>query len=285
MRHCLYLIALLAALALPAQAEERLFYQPLNADAALDQAQWRQIWQASAAQGVRTLIVQWSAYGSDTFGGPGGWLERSLQQAHDAGLRLIVGLYMDPAYYRRLEELDGPGLETYWQYQLGRSLTQQRLLRRDWKLPVAGWYLPLELDDLHFLDEGRRQTLRRQLKDFAGQLDAPLQLSAFSAGKLAPAVYAAWLQDLTGLGIQVWWQDGSGTAALSPLARQAYAGALPCAVGIVQEAFRQTSAPGQPFRAEPAALQAAPGCHALAVFELRYRPWAGILRTPAAPAP
>lgn len=278
MRRLLFVLVLLCSFAGTVRADQSLFYQPLNADAALSQEQWKQLWQTTARQGVHTLIVQWTAYGTDDFGGPHGWLAQSLKQAHESGLQLVLGLYMDPAYYQRLTELDGPGLESYWQYQLGRSLTQQRILRRDWQLPLSAWYMPMELDDLHFLDAGRRQSLQRQLKDFTGKLDAPLQLSAFSAGKLAPAVYAAWLQDIASLGVQVWWQDGAGTGSLATPVRAAYAGALPCRIGVVDEAFRQTSKPGQAFRAEPATPQSiGSACHPRALFELRYRPWAAVL--------
>ncbi|WP_236171047.1 DUF4434 family protein [Pseudomonas pseudonitroreducens] len=273
MRRLLITLALLFS-TLAAQADDRLFYQPLNVDASLSDAQWQQIWRASAAQGAKTLIVQWTAYGDSDFGGASGWLARSLKSAHDNGLQLVLGLYMDPAYYQRQSELDTPGLEAYWQHQLGRSLAQQRQLDQQWKLPVAAWYLPMELDDWHFQAVERRQVLQRQLKDFAGQLKAPLQLSAFSGGKLAPQVYGDWLGQIAGLGVQVWWQDGAGTGALPERVRQAYAAALPCPVGIVREAFRQTSAAGQTFRAEPAApSSASTGCHASAVFEVRYRPW------------
>lgn len=273
MRRLLITLALLFTV-LSVQADDRLFYQPLNVDASLSEGQWQQIWRASAAQGARTLIVQWTAYGDSSFGGPNGWLERSLKSAHDAGLQLVLGLYMDPAYYQRQSELDTPGLEAYWQHQLGRSLAQQRLLREQWKLPVAAWYLPMELDDWHFQASERRQALQSQLKDFAGQLAGPLQLSAFTGGKLAPQVYGSWLGDIAGLGIQVWWQDGAGTGTLPPRVREAYAAALPCTVGIVREAFRQTSTAGQPFRAEPATpASASTGCHTSAVFEVRYRPW------------
>nr|BFD42760.1 hypothetical protein FFPRI1PSEUD_42590 [Pseudomonas sp. FFPRI_1] len=261
-------------LQLTTHAEERLFYQPLNSDAALSREQWREIWQASARHGVKTLIVQWTAYGDSNFGNAHGWLADSLRQARDQGLQLVLGLYMDPAYYQRIEQLDSAGLETYWQAQLASSLDRQRKLREDWKLPVSGWYLPMELDDLHFQAADRRTTLHRQLKDFARQLDAPLHLSAFSAGHLAPQVNAAWLGELASAGLQLWWQDGAGTGRLAPLVRDTYASALPCSVGIVHEAFRQTSAAGQPFHAEPAAPDARPGgCHASAVFSLRYRPW------------
>ena len=136
----------------------------------------------------------------------------------------------------------------------------------------------MELDDLHFRQAERRAALFSQLQAFNRQLDKPLHISAFSAGKLAPRVNGAWLDQLAGLGVTVWWQDGTGTGRLPALVRQGYEQALPCRVGVVREAFRQVSAPGQPFRAEPAEPQLGGGCHAEAVFDLRYRPWArGIL--------
>jgi hypothetical protein len=261
-----------------AKADERVFYQPLNVDAGLTQAQWQKVWQDTAKQGTRTVIVQWTAYGDSDFGGANGWLANSLKLAQRQGLQLVLGLAMDPAYYKRIDELDSAGLGAYWQAQLGQSLAQQQKLRQDWKLPVSGWYLPLELDDLHFLPADRRATLARQLKDFAAKLNAPLHVSAFSAGKLAPAVNAQWLGELTVAGAQVWWQDGAGTGRLSPLVRNSYASALPCSVGIVREAFRQVSREGEPFRAEPASPDAtSTGCHHNAVFSLRYRPWGSVI--------
>ncbi|BCX67907.1 DUF4434 family protein [Pseudomonas izuensis] len=259
-------------------ADERIFYQPLNVDASLSQTQWLQIWQNTARQGTHTVIVQWTAYGDSDFGGANGWLADSLRLAQAQGLKLVLGLYMDPAYYQRIDELDSAGLATYWQSQLGRSLAQRQKLRKDWKLMVTGWYVPMELDDLHFLAADRRQALQRQLKDFAGQLDAPLHVSAFSAGKLAPRVNGQWLAGLADQGIQVWWQDGAGTGRLPALVRDGYAGALPCSVGIVQEAFRQISAAGKAFGAEPANPdKASMGCHPTAVFSLRYRPWGKVI--------
>ncbi|WP_166225498.1 DUF4434 family protein [Pseudomonas atagonensis] len=261
-----------------ARADERVFYQPLNVDATLSHAQWQKVWQDTAKQGTRTVIVQWTAYGDAQFGGANGWLANSLRQARQQGLQLVLGLKMDPAYYQRIDELDTSGLAMYWQAQLGRSLAQQQKLRKEWKLPVSGWYLPLELDDLHFLAADRRATLQRQLKDFAGKLDAPLHVSVFSTGKLAPAVNAQWLAEMSTVGVQVWWQDGAGTGRLAPLVRNGYASALPCSVGIVREAFRQVSSEGQPFRAEPAAPDASQtGCHPGATFSLRYRPWGRVI--------
>ncbi|GLO15101.1 hypothetical protein PPUJ20028_36850 [Pseudomonas putida] len=264
----------LLALCLPATADQRLFYQPLNRDADITPAQWQQLWHATVAQGGKTLIVQWSAYGDSDFGGAQGWLANSLRSAHAQGLQLVLGLYMDPAYYQRLDELDGEGLSSYWKAQLGRSLSQYQQLRHAWQLPVDGWYLPMELDDQHFREAGRRDALFSQLQAFNRQLDKPLHISAFSVGKLSPSINAAWLEQLAGLGLTVWWQDGIGTGRLPAMVRQGYEQALPCRVGVVREAFRQVSGPGQAFRAEPAEPKLGSGCHAEAVFALRYRPWA-----------
>lgn len=276
MRRFLLILCLLMS-AFATQADERIFYQPLNVDASLSETQWRRIWQDTVKQGAHTLIVQWTAYGDSDFGGATGWLANSLKLAREQGLDLVLGLNMDPAYYQRIDELDSAGLASYWQAQLGQSLAQQQKLRKDWKLPVNGWYLPMELDDLHFQAPDRRQTLQRQLKDLAGKLDAPLHISVFSVGKLAPQVNARWLGELAGAGIQVWWQDGAGTGRLPPLVRNGYVNALPCSIGIVQEAFRQVSAAGQPFRAVPAPLQTSQSCHPKAVFSLRYRPWGSVI--------
>ncbi|TFY93022.1 DUF4434 family protein [Pseudomonas nabeulensis] len=265
---CLLMVAVQAAFAGP-----RVFYQPLDSDAAITARQWQQVWQATANSGADTVIVQWTAYGDGAqFGGAQGWLANSLREAHAQGLKLVLGLYMDPAYYQRIQELDSAGLAAYWRAQLGRSLAQQQRVRDEWKLPVTGWYVPMELDDLHFLAIDRRTELQRQLVDLSKKLDAPLHISAFSAGKLAPAVYGNWLGELAAAGIHPWAQDGAGTGRLPPLVRNAYLGALPCSVGVVHEAFRQTSREGQPFHAEPARPALASGCHPNAVFALRYLP-------------
>lgn len=275
------LLMLLLFVCLPAMADQRVIYQPLSKDASLSAGQWRQVWRDTVAHGGRTLIVQWTRYGDERFGGADGWLANSLREAHAQGLELVVGLYLDSAYYTRISELDSGGLAAYWKAQLGESLAQQREVREHWKLPVAGWYLPMELDDLHFQASDRRDALYTQLQEFNRKLDAPLHLSAFTTGKLAPGVQASWFADLAGLDLRLWWQDGAGTGRLSPLVRQGYIAALPCQVGIIREAFRQVSHEGEAFRAVPREPAMGAGCHAEAVFALNYRPWAKVL--PSAP--
>lgn len=274
-------LLLLLLVCLPVAADQRVIYQPQSRDATLTAEQWRQLWHDTVQNGGKTLIVQWTRYGDERFGGAAGWLANSLRQAHEQGLELVLGLYLDSAYYTRINELDTAGLAAYWKSQLGDSLAQQREVREHWGLPVAGWYLPMELDDLHFQAADRRDALQGQLQEFNRKLDAPLHLSAFSTGKLSPGVQASWFAELAGLNLKLWWQDGAGTGRLPALVRQSYASALPCNVGIIREAFRQVSRKGEPFQAVPAQPVIGAGCHEQAVFALNYRPWARVL--PSAP--
>jgi len=262
---------------------ETLFYQPLNRDQGLSVEQWSQIWQRSRSQGYNRLIVQWSAFGDERFE-QNDWLLNALTEAHQQGLKLVIGLAADPTYFQTVLQ---PGwkdrLSSYWAALQRQSLNQQKRLMpllEQRQLPVAGWYLPAELSDRLFNDPGRRDNTRKQLLELAERLNRPLHISAYSHGQLSPRANATWLSSLQQAGLQVWWQDGEGIAELPPPIRTEYRDALPCPIGIVREAFRQTSAPGAPFSAVPASPQPAVPCHPNAVFELRYLPWAAPLSQP-----
>ncbi|WP_043531922.1 DUF4434 domain-containing protein [Litchfieldella xinjiangensis] len=260
---------------LTSNADGRLFYQPQSADAALNAMQWRDIWQQSRTNGVHTLIVQWTRYGEENFGGETGWLASALREAERQGIQLILGLSFDPAYYLSLP--DNHRFATYWHQQLGLALQQQEQVSEAWQLDPVGWYLPYELDDNIFRDSTTREELQNQLEGFITRLDQPLHMSAFTGGLLSPAVYAEWLLTLDEAGINLWWQDGRGTAALEPVVRQAYEAALDCRIGIIREAFRQTSGADTMFQADPTTPLKPDACHETAVFSLRYRPWAASL--------
>lgn len=260
---------------------ETVFYQPLNRDRSLNRQQWQQIWQQARARGFERVIVQWSTYGDERFE-QDDWLLTSLVEAHRQGLVLVIGLAADPSYFQTVLQ---PGwkdrFNDYWAQLQRQSLSQQQRLLprlRQLQLPVAGWYLPAELSDRLFADAPRREAIRNQLQRLAARLEQPLHISAYSSGQLSPDANGAWLQQLQDAGLQVWWQDGEGVAELPAVVRRAYRQAVPCPVGIVREAFRQTSAAGAPFKAVPAPPQPPLPCHPNAVFALQYLPWAAELR-------
>lgn len=253
---------------------DALFYQPQTSDAVVEPDQWAEIWQQSKARGFDRVIVQWTRYGDEDFGGDSGWLRSALRQAQQAGLGLVVGLYQDPDYFSRLNDV--AALSNYWEALFEQALLQQRRLLNEGVVADA-WYLPAELSDRTFNDQVRRKDLLVRLKKLIQQLQLPLQLSAYSTGQMAPAANARWMDELHGIGVRVWWQDGAGVAELPALVRMAYVEALSCGTGIVSEAFKRTSLDDEPFTAVPADHHRYPPCHPSAVFSLRYMAWGAAL--------
>lgn len=278
LRHLVLLL-----LMLPAVTQARhLFYQPQNRDAPLTQEHWDDLWTQALDGGFDTVIVQWTAHGPSSFDGPEGWLREALQSAANTGLALVLGLDYDENYYTIMfSEQDKV---YYWHHLLSRARQQQRALR-EWSLPIAGWYVPYELDDVIYQDRTLLNDIALQLRSFAEQSELPVHISAFSSGQLSPAVYARWLQTISESGLKVWWQDGAGTGRMPDEAIAAYLQNLPCAIGVVSERFRIISDATAPFQGVPADARAAVnpdpvgyGCHAEAVFSLRYLPFAERLR-------
>lgn len=260
---------LLLTLTSPTLAGDALFYQPLNVDARISQAQWQKLWSKTAEAGFSEVIVQWTRHGSSDFGGASGWLMHSLREAEAKGLRLVLGLYYDPRYYQRMGQTHQA--HEHWREWLLAGLRQQRWLTEHSGLTPAGWYIPMELDDQLYRDPGLRKALNTDLASFTKNSLLPVHISTFSAGQLSPDVYAAWLHSIPVE--QVWWQDGRGTRALPNDILDSYRAAFSCDVGIIHEAFLQTSKPNAEFSAESTTPDLRDSCHPTAVFSLRYQPW------------
>lgn len=294
----LLLLLALGLLPLRATALTGVFYQPQLRDRAVDEAAWRRLLQAVRAGGVDTLVLQWSRYG-DAFADPDGraWLASRLRAARAAGLQVVIGLAFDPAFFQRQERPDA---------ELGDYLRRLREddadLARAWQaqLPaedIAGWYLPMEVDDRRWRGPEARAALLRYLAGVHEQLGGggkPVYVTSFFTGNTAPERYQEFLQALGGSGVRLWVQDGAGTAKLGEPERRLYLQkAAGCrsgrAAGIVVEMFRQTGS-DQAFAAVP--LPAPEAARRLArrapcgrdtlFFSLRYLPAAaGVL--PVAP--
>ncbi len=253
-----------------------LFYQPQTRDAGVSQAHWQQIWDAAYQHGYRTIIVQWTRHGDEDFGGADGWLHSTLQLAETSGLSLIVGLNYDTDYYPVMEQ--GNSTIYFWHHLLSQARQQQQALLKHWQVTLTGWYLPYELDDTLFRSRDLLHGITTQLASLAATSELPVHVSAFSSGQLGPRVYADWLSMISAAGVTVWWQDGQGTGLLSAVVRDAYEQALSCDIGVVHEAFSQTSGVDEPFSAVPEHDFQTPGastdCHPRAVFSLRYLPFA-----------
>lgn len=291
-----WLAAAALLLALPsAVATTAIFYQPQLRDRDVASAQWPSVFAQVRARGFDTLVVQWTRYG-DAFGDPAGhaWLLQRVREAHAAGLHIVLGLDSDPAFFRR-QEASPAALDAYL-----RTLSRRNAeVARRWiddlgSAAIAGWYLPLEIDDRRWRDPAARRLLldhlaaeRRQLDDIARR---PVYVSSFFAGNMAPPRYAELLAEARRSGVRVWVQDGAGTGRLGAAERALYLDAAagcaqPHAQGLVYEIFRQTgedkafTASALPVAEADAALaQRAPCAGDSVFFELRYLPEMAALR-------
>ena len=94
---------------------------------------------------------------------------------------------------------------------------------------MQAWYLPAELDDLHWQQAGKRARLMATLSAIRSGLPAtlhPAGISAFFTGQSSPAQLQRWYGELQQQGWQVWVQDGAGTRALTAAQRKSYLDAL-----------------------------------------------------------
>ncbi|UXI00136.1 DUF4434 domain-containing protein [Photobacterium sp. TY1-4] len=261
------------------QPVKGVFYQPLNQDRPVSPEQWHALAQTLGRQGIDTLIIQWSHYGSETFGGPQGWLAGNLRTMMDADMQLWFGLYADPAYFREIHR----GMVSQQQY-LHRYFAAVHATYQQWqpwlnryRQHIRGLYLPLELSDYDFETPAQQAQLFDILAREVARYPSPLMISLYLAGKLSDAELSAWVLQLTTLGLQVYVQDGAGTQSLDNATRQRYLSQLPCHVGLIKEVFQQdkSSRQFQATRIEPAAyfqIRTQTSCHPTALFSLRYLP-------------
>jgi hypothetical protein len=292
---CLVLgFILLTACAHGAQATKAIFYQPQSADRKVDEARWPALFERARAQGFDTLVVQWVEYG-DAFADPAGraWLSRRLHEAHAAGLKLVIGLGSDPAFFER-QKLPTPELRPY----LRQLAEHDQRLARAWTTKlganlIAGWYLPLEIDDVRWRDADARALLVSHLREEVQALrrvaPRPVYVTSFFAGNMAPGRYADLIGALRTSGVHVWIQDGAGTGRLSRAERRLYLAPAerckdPGADGIVYELFRQTAhdrvfaaRPLGPAELKQVLAQRAPCGGDSVFFAMRYLPGMEVL--------
>lgn len=277
-------------------ASTAIVYQPQLRDRDVAQAQWPLIFMQLRAQGFDTLVVQWTEYG-DAFSDPRdhAWLLQRVREARAAGLRIVLGLSSDPAFFQR-QQVPTAGLGGYLHTLSRRDDAVARRWAGDLGVDaIDGWYLPMEIDDKRWRDPKARAPLQDYLASERRQLERiaprPVYVTSFFAGNMTPQGYAELLDAVQRTGVRAWVQDGAGTGRLGEGERKLYLDAVsPCtetrAHGIVFEIFHQTgadktfSATALPDAASNTALTQRAPCHGDSIFfELRYLPeMAGIMQ-------
>lgn len=240
-------------------------------------ADWEGLFDDFARLGLEQVVVQWSLldarafYPSEHFAAaeepPLGTI---LSLADEAGMEVFVGLAHDSDYWSRIDR-DPDLVEVYLTRLRLASLAAARELEPLVKRHESfrGWYLPEEIDDVHWLGDESRSVLVRHLRLSAEALrelvpDARVAVSGFTNAHADPATLEAfWWELLTESSVdRVLFQDGIGVGKLDPDELPLYLGAMRRAVEragaqleVVVEVFAQTAGPpidAGPFRAVPA---------------------------------
>src|SRR5581483_3927032 len=199
-----------------------------------DNAAWSaERWQASVVDadrlGIREVIVQWSMLDSVRFDRA---VDAIVAAARDHGLRVTIGVAFDAQFWSALDRSDADlarHLDKVREASL--ELAREVNARLGTDAPLAGWYLPQEIDDVHWTSPARRQLLLDFVRQIAEGLVAvrrgDVTLSGFANGQSAPNVYAAVWRDLARQGVtRVLFQDGVGAGKLAPESAAEYVAAL-----------------------------------------------------------
>ncbi|MQR01154.1 DUF4434 domain-containing protein [Glaciimonas soli] len=194
---------------------QRVFFQPWNL---LDSHAVRldgKLLHQLQLQGYSHLILQWSRRGDTEFWPDDGrgWIRQAL--VTDKSLQIIHGLYSDPNYFDILNKTDSR-LDIELAAIRDRSINEAAKLIKQSPVPIAGWYLPEEIDDLNWQTAERQQMLSTHFLKTIEQLHnlypvIPVYASVFFSGNQDPVSFAKMLEKInkeTGI---IWLiQDGLG---------------------------------------------------------------------------
>ncbi|MGD8172686.1 DUF4434 domain-containing protein [Vibrio sp. TRT 21S02] len=274
-----FLIFILSGCNQHSESPSGAFYQPLNQDKTLKQQDWLSIAKTMERYELNQVVVQWTQYGDETFGGPSGWLAQNLETLIDNDIQLWLGLYSDPNYFKRIHA----SVEQQQQY-LTRYFEELEKSYQRWKPwidqhqpKINGLYLPLELSDYDFVTQQQRDLITNVLAQQVKKYPMPLMVTLYLAANNDSDVISKWTKEIRQAGITLYIQDGAGTQSLSDEQRRDYLNSLSCETGLVREVFVQEQQSSQ-FVAKKMNKQAflklvtQQSCHSSILFSLRYFP-------------
>lgn len=213
--------------------------------------QWEALFDALATLGCREIVLQWCRYDEVDFAP---LLPRLLEASRSRRMRLLAGLPYESSWWQRISADPFQALAEVVDRARGFSVSGARHWRRH--PAFAGWYLPEEIDDDHWLAAPRRRALAGALDQLAGAL-RPLSVSGFTNRSTPPSELAAFWRELAARRrlARVFFQDGIGAGKMTFAAWPAYLEALSARLGrrleVVVEIFE--SLPSEAgFRAAPA---------------------------------
>ncbi|UCF36229.1 MAG: DUF4434 domain-containing protein [Acidobacteriota bacterium] len=238
--------------------------------------QLREIFEHCRDMGISELVIQWTVFDELAFfASEGNRTSRApvfgqlLELAAEYGISLHVGLVSDPAFWTQIQkshELTEQYLVRYRSRSKAAARELGMLLRES--PGFKGWYLTEEIDDMNWLEPGRREVLFAHLSALTGYLrqltpEMGVAISGFSNGFADPLTLGRFWQELvetTGV-TTVLFQDGVGARKLDLFSLPLYLEELQRSLANrarlipVTELFEQAAGPEGAFGAHPAGLE------------------------------
>ncbi len=268
-----------AGAASPAPRISGTFLQLLDHHQEWTTQEWNSLFEEFAAMQISKIVVQWTVsddlafFDSRAFRhGTNPPLETILGLADARGMKVSVGLWHDPGYWRNVAA-PAQATEVYLRRAMLRaSAIAGELAPLVTKHPsFDGWYISEEIDDTNWAQPERRSILKEHLNSLSSSLhmltsNAEVSLSCFSNGNMDPgSLEAFWKSLLTGSPIErLLFQDGIGAHKLELEYLAPFLSAMKRATAasgrslvVIVEVFDQTSGPGHDdgiFSAVPAPL-------------------------------
>lgn len=219
-----------------------------------DGARWERQFGYLEALGARELVVQWCGWDGIDYGEV---VDRVLGLAGERGMRVRVGLRHQSRWWADVEASPVRALARL--AERAAELDREACRKIERRQAFGGWYLPEEIDDVHWRGVEAAGALGETLRVTRKKV-GHLAASGFSTGTCGTVELGRWWRHLAGRGglEVVLFQDGIGAGKLTLEAWREYAGALGRALDgklqVVVETFAARSGEGT-FSAGPAPLE------------------------------
>ncbi|MDM7859883.1 DUF4434 domain-containing protein [Alteromonas sp. ASW11-36] len=256
-----------------------IFYQPLARDIGASSEDWGNLLWSVKADGINHIVFQWSQFGEQSFVGRDSTIERVLSQLEIRNMGFTLGLAMPANYYHVMEHSDAQTKQIAlqkWLQQNVQFMLRMTVAGFPQRQGFQGWYLPLEISET-YVDGELLAIWQNGLAHLLRETPYNVSVSYFPSANGEFNRFAQINDALAHPRLTLMVQIPSGvsdTDVRSSIIQ------LPCKAAVVVENFTQTSAIGQPFTADKAALPTLASqydCQKAYIFSLRYQAYSHFL--------
>ncbi len=186
-----------------------IFYQPLLKD----KMDWDSIFKKLQKAHIKTLILQWSRFGEVDFLKNRRWLEKILSNGQKYNIDVIVGLYGDDRYFKKIENRK-LNIKSYLKLLRTENIIQAKRvysIAKDYS-SFKGYYIYDEIDYINF--KNREKVLKRYLKELNKSIkeisNHQIYISAYFSKNISEVNYAKMLSNVISKDYILFLQSGIG---------------------------------------------------------------------------